>query len=55
MIYHADPQHGSMLSSQQMIINQSQKSKENSRMLLNYSSSTQDGCQVTILECTNVS
>jgi hypothetical protein len=55
LIYHAYSQNDSMLSSQQMIINQIRKSKENSPMLLDYLSSTQDGCQVALLECTNVS
>jgi len=44
-----------MLSSQQMIINQIQKSKDDSPMLLNYLSSTYEECQVALLECTNVS
>jgi hypothetical protein len=55
LIYHANSQDESTLSSQQMIINQIQKSKEDSPMFVNYSSSTHDGCQVVILECANVS
>jgi len=55
LIYHANSPQDSMLSSQQMIINQIRKSKENSPMLLNYFSSTYDECQVGILECANVS
>ncbi len=44
-----------MLSSQQMLINQIKKSKDDSPMLLNYLSLTQDECQVALLECSNVS
>jgi hypothetical protein len=52
LIYHAD----SILSSEQMIINQFRKTKEpSSPLLLDYSLTTHDGCQVILLECTNVS
>ncbi|CAF3601123.1 unnamed protein product [Rotaria sp. Silwood1] len=51
LIYHANTQNDSMLSSKHMIINQIQKSKENSSMLLNYLSSIHDECQVAFLEC----
>lgn len=54
LIYHTNSPNDSTLPSQQMITSQIQKSKENSPMILNYSLSTQDGCQVAILECSNV-
>ncbi|UJR35583.1 hypothetical protein I4U23_028336 [Adineta vaga] len=53
LIYHATSEQNSILSSQQMIINQIQKSKENPPMVVNYLSSTYDQCQVAFLECIN--
>ncbi|CAF3553209.1 unnamed protein product [Rotaria sordida] len=53
LIYHANTDKNSMLSSKEMIINQIRKSKENSPMLLNYLSSTHEECQVSLLECAN--
>jgi hypothetical protein len=55
LIYHANSPINSMLSPQRMIINQIRKSKDDSPMLLNYLSTTEDNCQVALLECTNVS
>jgi hypothetical protein len=44
-----------MLSSQDMIVNQLRKSKDDSPALLNYFSSTDEKDQVALLECANVS
>lgn len=55
LIYHANSSTDAMLSSQQMIINQLQKSKDTSSKLLNYFSTTYNECEISLLECGNVS
>ena len=52
LIYHVN---SSMLSSQQMIINQIRKPKDDSPVLLDYLLSTKDQTEVAILECASVS
>ncbi|CAF1216648.1 unnamed protein product [Adineta steineri] len=53
LIYHANSENNFTLSSKQMIINQIQKSKEKSSMLIDSLLSTHDGCQIALLECIN--